>query len=159
MFQFSKIVLVFIVSLGLPSNLMGQCDVCQTEVPVACHSETSFSICLNGIPTEDYIECPKDYHCTGQKYICYPKASGTTNCVTGSTTTPATTTVTPWDPVMFCKETQTAAWYTNELDPTCATYVQCYTDNNEWTASVQECGSGFWFNGEYCDNEKPENCT
>ncbi|XP_032587682.1 uncharacterized protein LOC116804395 [Drosophila mojavensis] len=150
MFQLSKIAAFLLVSLALPQNLLAQCDVCQTEVRAACHSETTFSICINGAPSKDYIECPKDYHCTGGKYICYPKSTGEANCVPNNT---------PRDPDTLCQETQTTNQLTNELDPTCATYIQCASINGVWRGRELKCPSETWFNGKFCTSPKPDLCT
>ncbi|KAH8349971.1 hypothetical protein KR084_010589, partial [Drosophila pseudotakahashii] len=82
--------------------LAATCDVCQSDSKVACHSDTTFSICYDGEPSYDLLSCPEDFYCTDGFYTCYlnadpiPTTTTTTEIPTTTTTTeiPTTTTTT-----------------------------------------------------------------
>ncbi|KAL7734076.1 hypothetical protein ACLKA6_011761 [Drosophila palustris] len=88
---------LFIILL-LVHYLSASCDICQSG-RAACHSENTYSICIDGVPTRTDITCPVGYTCTGEKFICYKKSEGYKPiCISGvtdptdSSTTPVSTT-------------------------------------------------------------------
>ncbi|XP_062134719.1 integumentary mucin C.1-like [Drosophila sulfurigaster albostrigata] len=63
------------ISLLLVQYSIAICDVCQSG-KAACHSKNTYSICIAGVPTLNFITCPAGYTCTGEKFICYPESKG-----------------------------------------------------------------------------------
>ncbi|XP_055910905.1 mucin-5AC-like [Eupeodes corollae] len=67
-----------IISLGLVVFLVdytyGTCGLC-LENHVACHSENTFSLCVEGNPTDSYVKCPKDSICTNDPAVCVTKSN------------------------------------------------------------------------------------
>ncbi|XP_065361921.1 mucin-2-like [Calliphora vicina] len=61
--------------------IQSDCDVCQSSNNVACHKENQYSLCINGIPTEDFITCPENHVCTPDPYVCYPLPQAKPVCV------------------------------------------------------------------------------
>uniref|UniRef100_A0A0K8W320 Chitin-binding type-2 domain-containing protein n=1 Tax=Bactrocera latifrons TaxID=174628 RepID=A0A0K8W320_BACLA len=72
-------VIFFLVALAF-GGVHGECDVCNTNNPVACHSETVYSLCINDQPTMNFVTCPADYICTSDVYVCYPSNSSVASC-------------------------------------------------------------------------------
>ncbi|KAI8115699.1 hypothetical protein FF38_03890 [Lucilia cuprina] len=64
--------------------VQSDCDVCQSSNNVACHKENVFSLCINGIPTEDFITCPENHVCTTDPNVCYPLPEAKPTCVRNS---------------------------------------------------------------------------
>ncbi|XP_017058023.1 cell wall protein DAN4 [Drosophila ficusphila] len=92
-----------LLSLLLVQYAASTCNVCQSASKVACHNETTFSVCYDGEPSYDLLSCPADYYCTDGFYTCYLNADpvckpeeDTTTTETPNTTTerPLTTTET-----------------------------------------------------------------
>ena len=121
--------------------LAATCNVCQSDSNVACHSETTFSICYDGVPSYDLLPCPKDFYCTDGFYTCYQNANpvckteedtSTTEIQTSSTTTPSpitttttknpTTTATPITTTTTEITTTEAPWNADDI-------CQQYTKN------------------------------
>ncbi|XP_037824859.1 mucin-2-like [Lucilia sericata] len=71
---------VIILLLGV-NGIRSECDVCQSTNFVACHKENEYSLCINGVPTEDFITCPENYVCTPDPYVCYPLPEAKPSCV------------------------------------------------------------------------------
>ncbi|XP_014089374.1 integumentary mucin C.1 [Bactrocera oleae] len=72
-------VTLFLVALAFGS-VYGECDKCNSNNPVACHSETVYSLCLNDQPTMNFVTCPTDYICTSDVFVCYPRNSSVASC-------------------------------------------------------------------------------
>ncbi|XP_039229422.1 integumentary mucin C.1 isoform X2 [Drosophila yakuba] len=83
-----------LVLLTLIGYVAAQCNVCQSASNVACHSETTFSICYDGVPSYDLLPCPKDFYCTDGFYTCYENADPVCQTENDSTTTEIQTTTT-----------------------------------------------------------------
>ncbi|XP_032573604.1 integumentary mucin C.1 isoform X2 [Drosophila sechellia] len=120
--------------------LAATCNVCQSASNVACHSETTFSICYDGVPSYDLLPCPKDFYCTDGFYTCYQNAdpvckteedTSTTEIQTSTTTSSPTTTTTTEVPTTTAIPTTTT---TTEIPTTEAPWdaddiCQQYTKN------------------------------
>ncbi|XP_028897908.1 hepatitis A virus cellular receptor 1 isoform X2 [Zeugodacus cucurbitae] len=61
-------------------GVRGECDKCNADNPVACHSETVYSLCLIDQPTMKFVTCPPDYICTSDEFVCYPRDSAVPSC-------------------------------------------------------------------------------
>ncbi|ALC42931.1 CG42494 [Drosophila busckii] len=138
------------------------CGVCQPESNTACHSENTFSICMDGKATADIIPCPKDFYCTDGKFTCYeneqpickPKAND-------EVTQPPTTTEKVWEPVDFCTSAGDGE-YANKDDPTCKTKIYCYLGGTgKYQYEIYPCGTKKPYFDEAlgkCAAQKPEHC-
>ncbi|XP_073839317.1 uncharacterized protein [Musca autumnalis] len=62
------------------ATIKADCDVCQLNNQVACRSKNTYSLCVNGVLTEDYITCPDDYICADGELICYHPNEATPSC-------------------------------------------------------------------------------
>ncbi|XP_017840032.1 uncharacterized protein LOC108597927 [Drosophila busckii] len=156
--QFSSM----LVLISLIANVSAECKTCQTQTHVACHNENTFSICVNGSATKDYIVCPENFHCTDDIFTCIPRAIGISNCPqpTTTTTTIKPTVRTTRDPNTICRDVENKKkHYRNELDATCRTYIICYSLENIWQGKVLNCPQNMWFSQQgYCTSLKPTDC-
>ncbi|EDV50733.2 uncharacterized protein Dere_GG15109, partial [Drosophila erecta] len=155
--------------------LAATCNVCQSASNVACHSETTFSICYDGEPSYDLLPCPKGFYCTDGFYTCYQNAdpvckseedSTTTEIQTTTTTAiPTTTTTTaiptttastaiptssteaPWNADDICQQYTKQTFFENVDDPTCTTFITCSVDSDSGTHStkVTSCKTNQYF--------------
>ncbi|EDW79270.2 uncharacterized protein Dwil_GK13193 [Drosophila willistoni] len=62
--------LKLVITLILATQLSALCDVCQSANNVACHNETAYSICMFGLPTNNFVQCPPNTYCTDDTYTC-----------------------------------------------------------------------------------------
>ncbi|XP_023174153.2 uncharacterized protein LOC111601681 [Drosophila hydei] len=138
-----------IITLVLVQYLNGECDVCQVG-RAACHSENTYSICVNGKASNKVITCPTNYVCTGEKYICYPESHYDPIC----------------KPVVdldaYCTATGKPDNYVNKDDPTCKTFIYCFKNGATGLlqGEIYECSTKKpYFNGTGCDSVKPDFCT
>ncbi|KAL7734077.1 hypothetical protein ACLKA6_011762 [Drosophila palustris] len=153
---------LFIILL-LVHYLSASCDICQSG-RAACHSENTYSICIDGVPTRNDITCPVGYTCTGEKFICYKKSEGYKPiCISGDTdptdpsSTPGSTTE-DTDFKAFCTSNGDGP-FTNESDPTCKTYIYCFDGIGKSAKCLKINSKETWFNGQKCDLEKPVDCS
>ncbi|XP_030243083.1 uncharacterized protein LOC115563757 [Drosophila navojoa] len=138
-----------LVSLVLVQYLNGQCDVCQTN-RAACHSQNTYSICINGKASKNIITCPTNYVCTDGKYICYAESHNDPIC----------------KPVVdlnaYCNAIGKPDNYENKDDPTCKTFIYCYENGStgRLIGLLKTCSNKKpYFNGTACDTAKPDFCT
>ncbi|XP_070070703.1 integumentary mucin A.1 isoform X2 [Drosophila takahashii] len=118
-----------LVSLLLVQYLAATCDVCQSASKVACHSETTFSICYDGVPSYDLLPCPKDYYCTDGFYTCYLNADPV--CKSETTTTEIPTTSTTEIPSTTTTEIPTTTTTTEIPTTTTTTEIPTTTTTSE----------------------------
>ncbi|CAD7006571.1 unnamed protein product [Ceratitis capitata] len=81
---------VFVAQALTLGGVRGECDHCNANNPVACHSQTVYSLCYNGQPTMDFVTCPTDYICTNEPFVCRPKALAAASCNRTSTSANST---------------------------------------------------------------------
>ncbi|XP_017071479.2 integumentary mucin C.1 [Drosophila eugracilis] len=84
-----------LISLLLVQYIAGTCNVCQSDSKVACHNETTFSVCYDGVPSYNFLSCPTDFYCTDGFYTCYLNADPVCKSEKETTTTEIPTTTTP----------------------------------------------------------------
>ncbi|XP_068150069.1 LOW QUALITY PROTEIN: salivary glue protein Sgs-3 [Drosophila tropicalis] len=80
--------LKLVITLILATQLAALCDVCQSANNVACHNETAYSICMYGLPTNNFVQCPPNTYCTDDTYLVL---KGDPACKSGEDLTTETT--------------------------------------------------------------------
>ncbi|XP_017127753.1 cell wall protein DAN4 [Drosophila elegans] len=170
-----------LISLLLVQYLAATCNVCQSESKVACHSETTFSICYDGEPSYDLLSCPENSYCTDGFYTCYqnadpvckseedtttseiPTSTTTTEIPTTTTTTIPTTTTTegPWNADEICQLATKSTSYENLDDPTCTTFIRCTVSDGSHSTKVASCPANQYFSTSLrvCTSTKPDGCV
>ncbi|KAH8366811.1 hypothetical protein KR200_011781, partial [Drosophila serrata] len=145
----------------LAHNAMAACNECQSESNVACHSETTFSVCYDGVPTYKLLPCPDGFYCTDGFYTCYRGASPV--CESTTTTPPTTTTTTeaPWNAEDLCNAATKSTFFENKDDPTCTTYISCSVSNTGvHSVKITTCKENLYFDAslKICGPTKPDGC-
>ncbi|XP_016973372.1 probable endochitinase [Drosophila rhopaloa] len=122
-----------LISLLMIQYLAATCNVCQSASKVACHNETTFSICYDGEPSYDLLSCPKNFYCTDGFYTCYQNADPVCKSEEDTTTTEILTTTTTDIPTTTTTEIPTTT--TTEIPTTTTTEIPTTTTTKgPWNA-------------------------
>ncbi|KAH8379238.1 hypothetical protein KR009_003828 [Drosophila setifemur] len=134
------------------------CNVCQTDSHIACHSETEFSICYDGEPSYNLLQCPEGSYCTDDFYTCYKDAIAVCS---QTTTEKPTTTEGPWNAVTECEKQTKTIFLENKDDPTCTSYITCKVSGDIYDTKITTCNPNLYFNPslKLCTATKPDGCV
>ncbi|XP_043067216.2 salivary glue protein Sgs-3 isoform X1 [Drosophila bipectinata] len=146
-----------LMTLLLVQRATAVCNVCQSESNIACHSETTFSICYDGEPSYNLLNCPSGFYCTDDFYTCYENA--TPVCTSEEDTT--TTTAAPWSADDQCQQQSKTTFVENKDDPTCTTYIVCLVEDGTYSTNVVSCKADTYFNSNLkaCTSTLPDGCV
>ncbi|XP_026845444.1 uncharacterized protein LOC6596215 [Drosophila persimilis] len=126
-------------------------------------TDGSLEILNLNCPTNKYFDASIK-GCTDTKPAECTEVSTTlpTDEIPATIATTTTTTEKPWSAEETCLNVTKSTSFTNEDDPTCATYLFCYVANGAVKALIKSCPSTTpYFDSTIsgCSATKPNNCT